>query len=211
MSTIVTEIETEKSNRPKIKSVVSPASTCKRTLNKERKTDNFVWFQQSIIMASTTKASNVPVPVMYLAHEDWSPRFDTFYTIKFDGYDLVETASSSSTTPATTIPANIQGKTNLPAYYYKIKIFCGHKVHTVHRRYSHFKWLYHNLPKSITDPEEQPKLILPPGTCIFQPQNNDAFATNRSQQLEEFLRDVLIRRGAAQHDTVATFLELNMF
>jgi hypothetical protein len=157
---------------------------------------------------STTKVSNVPV--MYLAYEDWSPRFErTFYTIKFDGYELIE---SQSTDITTTIPTNIKGKTNLPAYYYKIKICCGHQVHTIHRRYSHFKWMYQNLPKSITSPqEEEPPVVFPPGTWICQPQNNDAFATNRSQQLEEFLRDVLGRRGAARHDTVATFLELNTF
>jgi PX domain len=148
------------------------------------------------------KGNNPSTPVMYLAHEDWSPRFEnTFYTVRIDSFELY-----TSTLPSTA--TNIGGKTSLPAYYYKITVFSGHQRRTVLRRYSQFEWLYRNLPPSITHYDEP--LQLPPKTpCQFFCQNqNDSFAQNRMEQLQDFLRDVLIRRGAADHDTVAQFLEL---
>lgn len=151
-------------------------------------------------------------PMMYLAFEDWSPRFDsqTFYTIKVDGYELrtpdmgLPTTSSpgnNSSPPSTTAG----GKTNLPAYYYKIIVCCGHQTNTIMRRYSQFEWLYRTLPKSVTTYEEP--LILPP-KCSCQ-QQNDSFAQNRMEQLRDFLRDALVRRGVAEHDATVQFLELN--
>ena len=142
------------------------------------------------------------MPVMYLAHEDWSPRFErTFYTVKMDGFELYTSALPSDV-------SNIGGKATLPAYYYKIIVFCGHQRRTLLRRYSQFEWLYSHLPPSIAQYDEP--LIFPPKTpCHFlcQPQN-DRFAQIRMEQLQDFLRDILIRRGAAQHDAVAKFLEL---
>ncbi|KAG7337144.1 PX domain containing protein [Nitzschia inconspicua] len=154
-------------------------------------------------------------PMMYLAHEDWSPRFETtFYTIRIDGYELVTktTTTTTTTTPLLLPPSSLLrdggGKTNLPAYYYKITVFCGHYRRMVLRRYSQFEWLYKHLPLSVVQNGNEPTLVLPPKTpCLCQPQN-DAFAQNRMEQLQDFLRDVLIRRGAAQHDAVAKFLEL---
>jgi hypothetical protein len=86
---------------------------------------------------------------------------------------------------------------------------CGHQARTVLRRYSQFEWLYQNLPPSITHFDEP--LHLPPKTPCLCQQQSDSFAQNRMEQLQDFLRDVLIRRGAAQHDAVATFLELEAF
>jgi hypothetical protein len=165
---------------------------------------------------SASRHSICTVPIMYLAHEDWSPRFEsTFYTVKMNGYELYNNKSSlpHSSSPSSlafsSSSAAIGGKTNFPAYYYKISVFCGHQSRTVLRRFSQFEWLYQNLPPSITHYDEP--LMLPPKTsCICQPQT-DSFAQNRMEQLQDFLRDVLIRRGAAEHDAVAIFLELETF
>ena len=142
-------------------------------------------------------------PVMYLDHEDWSPRYeDTFYTIRLDRFELF------TLLPDISIGADddtIGGKTNLPAYYYKIQIFCGRRERSVYRRYSQFKWLNENLPKNITNDTEQPTFP-PRSPCLCHSQNEE-FAKNRLEQLREFLRDVLTRRGS--HDAVAKFLELN--
>ncbi|KAG7339142.1 PX domain containing protein [Nitzschia inconspicua] len=146
------------------------------------------------------------VPVMYLAYEDWSPRFETtFYTIRIDGYELVTTTSATATMTTTSLRNG--GKTNLPAYYYKIAVFCGHHRRTVLRRYSQFEFLYKHLPMPVIQYDNEILALPPKSPCLCQPQN-DAFAQNRMEQLQEFLRDVLIRRGAAQHDAVAKFLEL---
>lgn len=150
-------------------------------------------------MASTTGN----IPVMYLAHEDWSPRFEnTFYTVKVEGFQQMKEL------PSSTLPV---GKRNLPAYYYKIKIFCGHQTHIVWRRYSQFQWLYEQLPTSVTHFDEP--LILPaaqPCFLLWQPQD-DAFAQTRMEDLRDFLRDALSRKGAAQHEAIAQFLELKGF
>lgn len=146
---------------------------------------------------------------MYLAHEDWSPRYEsTFFTVKIDGYEHY----TSELPPSLPTSNVIGGKTGLPAYYYKITVLCGHQRRTVLRRYSQFEWLYKSLPRSITHYDEP--LFLPPKSppkllrLFCQPPNDDAFARKRMEQLRDFLRDALMRRGAAQHIAVAQFLEL---
>jgi hypothetical protein len=142
-------------------------------------------------------------PEMYLAHEDWSPRFEkTFYTVKMDGCELLKSLPATTTTNP-----SIGGNTNFPAYFYNVKIFCGHESQIVQRRFSQFKWLYEQLRMIETD-EAEP-LIFPPGSWC-QSQNN-AFAQNRVERLQDFLRDALVRRGVAKHDAVVRFLELDSF
>ena len=106
------------------------------------------------------------LPKMYLAEEDWSPRFEpsTFYSFKMNSYVLLKeppsaaaaaaaspaatTTSSSSSSSTAEIPP---GKSTFPAYYYKIVVLCGHSSRIVLRRYSQFKWLYDQLPRNIVN------------------------------------------------------------
>lgn len=142
-------------------------------------------------------------PEMYLAHEDWSPRFEkTFYTVKMEGYEFLQSLPAT-----TTANPSIGGKNNFPAYYFNVKIFCGHESRVVQRRYSQFKWLHEQLQRSIS--HEGEPLMLPPGSWC-QPQNDD-FAQNRSELLKDYLRDALVRKGVAKHDAVVRFLELDSF
>ena len=146
---------------------------------------------------------------MYLEHEDWSPRYqDTFYTVRLDHFELF--ASLPNTTAVDDPPP---GKTNFPAYYYKIEIVCGrHDPKVIFRRYSQFKWLYETLPRNITAGSvNDESLSFPPGSSCFCRPQNDEFARNRSEQLREFLREALTRRDVASHDAVALFLELDGF
>ena len=133
-------------------------------------------------------------PVMYLAYEHWSPRYETtFYTVKIDGCESLQSAPSSS--------ASCGRNSNHPAYYYKLDIFCGHKTRSVFRRYSEFRWLYNRLPKSN-------HVALPPGTCFWYPQD-ETFAQNRLDQLREFMLDILHQPNFASHPAIIDFLELN--
>ncbi len=102
---------------------------------------------------------------------------------------------------------SIGGKKNMPAYYYNVKISCGHESRIVPRRYSQFKWLYEQLRRSI--PHSDEPLMFPRGTWC-QPQNEE-FAQHRLELLLDFLRDALVRRGVAKHEAVVRFLELDSF
>lgn len=154
-------------------------------------------------------------PVMYLEQEDWSPRYqDTFYTVRLDHFELFTAPPKkiASNNPDS-LPSNLLGgKTTFPAYYYKVEIFCGrHDPKVVFRRYSQFKWLYQDLPRSITtgSPNDEP-IVFPPGSgCLCS--QNDGFAKNRMEQLREFLNEALVRRGVASNEAVAQFLELDSF
>jgi hypothetical protein len=133
-------------------------------------------------------------PAMYLAYEHWSPRYETtFYTVKIDGFESLRSAPSTS--------PSYGGKSNHPAFYYKLDVFCGHSTRSVLRRYSEFQWLFNQLPRSAD-------VVLPPGTCFCYPQD-ETFAQNRSDQLREFLRDLLQQPTFASHPTVVDFLEIN--
>jgi hypothetical protein len=147
---------------------------------------------------------------MYLAHEDWSPRFEnTFYTITIDGFEKMKEQPRPPTSSF-----SVMGNTTLPAYYYRIVVRCGHDRHVVWRRYSQFQWLYRELFTTTDLDEEQPPLYLPRSEpclgCPWRPQD-DAFAQTRMDDLHDFLRDALVRRGVARHDAVAKFLELEAF
>jgi PX domain len=150
-----------------------------------------------VFVAAMTRAE------MYLAQEDWSPRFEhTFFTVCMEGYEFLKSPPAATDTNPL-----IGGKTSMPAYYYKVKVFCGHESHTVLRRYSHFEWLYKQLPRDVTMSDEP--LLFPPGSWC-QPQN-DQFAQHRLEQLRDFLRDALPRPGVAKLEAVANFLELDSF
>ena len=142
-------------------------------------------------------------PVMYLAPDYWSPRYDsTFFTVKMENVELLKTSP--------VIDSVIGGKSNHPAYYYKMDVHCAHSTRTIHRRYSQFKWLFRQIqasPPPTTEAGEQ-SLVLPPPTCFCAPQN-EAFAHNRMEQLREFMKDLLQRPGYSTHWAVVRFLELD--
>lgn len=147
------------------------------------------------------------VPAMFLAFEDWSPRFEsTFYTIKMESYELVgsppeaNSISSSST--------RLEGKYSFPAYYYRIEILCGKSKHSVLRRYSQFASLYRKIAQDHRNGANDPSL--PPGTCLCQPQD-ESFAQNRLEQLREFFGDILQLQGVSSHPAIVGFLELEAF
>mmetsp|Transcript_26451 Transcript_26451/g.62963 ORF Transcript_26451/g.62963 Transcript_26451/m.62963 type:complete len:260 (-) Transcript_26451:351-1130(-) len=119
-------------------------------------------------MATSTTSTSPPsplrrsktgrqIPKMYLAEEDWSPRFEpsTFYSFKMDSYVLLKEPPSSATTTTTTSSSTTTkippGKSTFPAYYYKIVVLCGRSSRTVLRRYSQFKWFYDQLPRNIVE------------------------------------------------------------
>jgi hypothetical protein len=144
---------------------------------------------------------------MFLAFENWSPRFEQhFFTFQMQSVGLQSSAPSSNSSDETTTSSDmvvVGGKKNHPAYYYRIDVNCGHKRATVYRRYSQFYWLYKQLaPLGRDEP-----LIMPPGSCFWRSQD-DAFAKNRIDQLSEFLHDALKRVDMASHPAVFAFLEL---
>lgn len=167
---------------------------------------------------------------MFLAHDQWSPRFEQhFFTIQ------IVAAESHTSEPASSIPqlinspaylgrksasvrSSIPGKSNHPAYYYKIQVSMGRDRIVVYRRYSQFQWLYEQLAPRfavrtpLNNTGNNPALddlplVMPPKSCFCHVQD-DRFARNRMEQLEEFLEDVLQRPNVASHAAVAAFLEL---
>jgi hypothetical protein len=166
-------------------------------------------------------------PVMYLEHEDWSPRYeDTFFTVRLDRFKLFASLPDAFEL-STLLPDadgdgdgdgddddhhTVGGKTNFPAYYYEIEVFCGrHEPRIVFRRYSQFKWLYEKLPKNLTNGSiVNERIVFPPGSPCLCHSQNDEFAKNRSEQLSEFLKDALTRKGVASQEFVAEFLELDL-
>ncbi len=155
----------------------------------------------------TTMGSQIPVqdvvspPEMFLAADQWSPRFqNTFYTVKMDTFELREVSPESSAETAGMPP----GKGSFPAYYYKIDVLSGHARHSVLRRYSQFDWLISTAPMRANGPEKPPK------SWVCQPQSA-AFAKNRMEQLREFLEAYLSQPGIAKEPSVVAFLELHRF
>jgi hypothetical protein len=142
--------------------------------------------------------------LVYLPKDVWSRRYDsTFYTFKFEGKQLLSEPPEGH--------KNIGGgETNKNAWYYDVVVFREHAKTTVQRRYSEFKWLYDQVLKNPPMDEQAPNassIRMPPGTCPFQWQS-EAFAQNRSEELSEFMGDLLGRPGYAAHPAVVTFLEL---
>ncbi len=145
-------------------------------------------------------------PVMYLEYDDWSPRYeDTFYTVRLGDFELLASPpAATSELP----PNHLGGKTNFPAYYYTIKVFCGrHPPRIVYRRYSQFKWLYEKLRNNSNFDSSFPT----GGGCFFCAPNTESVAKTRKDELEGFLEVALVKRQNASNDAVAQFLELDSF
>jgi hypothetical protein len=144
--------------------------------------------------------------VMYLPPDQWSPRFDsTFFSVK------IEAAQKLDGPPV--IPEGIGGKTHCPAVYYDVAVFCEHRKAVLLRRYSNFFWLYEQVknfqPAQVEgDPTVYEPLVMPPGTCFLQ-QQDDEFIKNRKEQLGEFVDVLLSRPGYAEHPAVRLFFELD--
>ena len=145
-------------------------------------------------------------PVMYLEYDDWSPRYqDTFYTVRLEHYELLNSPpAATSQLP----PNHLGSKTNFPAYYYRVKVFCGrHPPRIVYRRYSQFKWLYENLPKTLSS-----GTIFPSGrACFLCVPNTESVAKARKDDLKDFFEGALAKRDIASNEIVAQFLELDSF
>jgi hypothetical protein len=142
----------------------------------------------------------------YLANEHWSSRYDsTFFTNRLTGMEILQQSPM--------LPDGLYGgKSNFPATYFRIEVFCEQKSHICMRRYSQFKWLHSELmsspPKAAHQEEHQ--LSLPPGTCPWQGQDEE-FLQCRLEALREYLSDVLARPGYARHPAIRVFLELEKF
>ncbi len=145
-------------------------------------------------------------PVMYLEYDDWSPRYqDTFFTVRLEDFELL--TSSPAATPQLP-PNHLGGKSTFPAYYYRIKVFCGrHPPRIIFRRYSQFKWLYDNLPNYSNSGTNFPT----GGGCFFCVPNSESVAKSRQAGLKDFLEVALVMRENASSDCVAQFLELDSF
>lgn len=174
-------------------------------------------------------------PLTFLAHDQWSPRFENhFFTFR------ITSAASRTSPPSSVIPAaptsspsrlgrnaragrsaarsstSVPGNTNHPAYYYEIEISIGHDRRIVYRRYSQFEWLHRQLsalrvPSSSRHhgvlPDGLVPPAMPPRSCFCHVQN-DRFARIRMGQLEDFLEDALRRPDAASQECMSAFLEL---
>lgn len=132
---------------------------------------------------------------MYLSADVWSARYERkFFTVKMEGFELF-----SDTLPTSSCSNSMKANSALPAYYYRVAVFCGHDRKVVLRRYSQFKWLWNELAAA--------SVSFPPGTCPWQRQD-DGFAERRMQELYTFLDEILQHLQYAQHGAVAIFLEL---
>lgn len=177
-------------------------------------------------MAEQTKQQQQSQDLMYLPKDFWSPRYDsTFYSVKVEGFELHLTSPTVSTDTAIAL---IPGKSIFPAYYYKVVVYRKHKRKTVLRRYSQFRWLCRQLLAHPASPPDKPSynninndaplamarpIRLPTsssGCCDFSWRQDDVFATNRMENLNDFLNGVLIRPGYAMHPAVVAFLELTL-
>lgn len=165
-------------------------------------------------MAQTTDASPDKPKLLYLPKDEWSPRYDaTFYFVKIEDKKLVTTETAREHLGSfliEAVPPSVGGNTVLPAYYYEVVVYREHSKKSLLRRYSQFKWLYDQLKAHPPSDEQLPSarpIQMPPGTCLFQRQD-DAFAQNRLEQLNEFIDDVLGRPGYASHEATLAFLQL---
>jgi len=154
--------------------------------------------------------------MFYLPVDQWSPRYidPPFFTFKIESRTLL------TDSPETVeFLKKFSVKTNHPAIYFKVEIFCGKRNHIFYRRYSQFRKLYDFMLEdppllssiSSIDPEStyQP-LFFPPKTCPFY-EVSEEFLDDRQRDLADFLQDLLIRPGFAQHPVLKIFLELNHF
>ncbi len=165
--------------------------------------------------------------MFYLAKEDWSPRFESFFTVTLTTRTTYSSPppSSSQTTPIESsplLPENLTKGENekFPAVYYNIKVQCGRKEHLCPRRYSQFRKLYNDInanPPPLPNQVSSSKIIrpekpikIPPKTCCFQT-IDDEFLDVRQEELYWFLTTLLIRPGYADHPAMIAFLELDSF
>ena len=102
----------------------------------------------------------------------------------------------------------------------------------LHRRYSHFRWLYSRAvaappPPPPSDPHEleaerkkRGALRIPPRTMTVIPcmpcvggdgWRDEDLVERREEELGGFVGDLLTRRGYADHPAVVAFLELDGF
>lgn len=152
-------------------------------------------------------------PLMFLAHDQWSPRFEKhFFTVR-----IIAAESHTSAPASEESSSSVPGKNNHPAYYYKIEVSMGHQRKIVHRRYSQFCWLHNQLDPlfaatndrlSVNATQYDLPPVMPPGSCFCHLQD-EKFAKNRMEQLQEFLEDALQRPNVASNESVALFLELS--
>lgn len=143
-------------------------------------------------------------PLMFLAHDQWSPRFEKhFFTVRIIDTELFTSA------PEGNALSSVPGKNNHPAYYYKIEVSMGKDRHIVYRRYSQFHWLFQQLAEHIRAHEDTP-IIMPPKShsCFFFFVQDEKFAKDRMDLLNDFLEDALQLPRAASDPAVAAFLEL---
>jgi hypothetical protein len=146
--------------------------------------------------------------LLYLPKSSWSPRFNaTFFSFSLDEHQEL--------TEAPKTPNLLGGKRNLPAHYFVLTVFRERQTKTLLRRYSHFKWLFHqitNHPPPYMDSQSTPGvasiLRFPAGSCFYQKQDGE-FVNHRRQQLRDWLNDVLLRPGYASHPAVKLFFEFS--
>jgi hypothetical protein len=143
---------------------------------------------------------------MYLPVDQWSPRFDsTFFSVKIE--------SAQKHERPLVLREGIGGKINGPAVYYDVAVFCEHRKIMLQRRYSNFYWLYEQVkdfrPPHVEGDIEHGPLEMPPGTCFWQRQDEE-FIKNRTEQLGEFVDDLLSRPHYAEHPAVRLFFDLDI-
>lgn len=151
--------------------------------------------------------------LMYLPQGFWSSEYDdSFFSVKIEGKELL-----SELPPE---PSFSVGRTTLPAFYFKVKVFRGRETKIVMRRFSQFYWLYSQV--KARPPIEQgggldsnAPLLMPKKSSFFDfdffdfyKDRSETFANSRQKQLEKFLADLLGRPGYANHPAVIMFLEL---
>ena len=139
--------------------------------------------------------------MMYLEKDQWSKRFDsTFFTFSMDGHCRMSEPPS--------LPDRLRGKTNHPAIYFELTVYCEHRSISILRRFSHFRCLLQELIDSKLPATFGPLPLMPPGTCPFQ-LLDEAFLQNRKEELRDFLSELLFRPECARHPAVVNFLALD--
>mmetsp|Transcript_19903 Transcript_19903/g.29811 ORF Transcript_19903/g.29811 Transcript_19903/m.29811 type:complete len:175 (-) Transcript_19903:33-557(-) len=169
--------------------------------------------------------------MFYLLKEDWSPRFESFFTVTITTwmtYSSVPPSSSSSSSQTTStessplISSNRSynltrgGNSKFPAVYYNLKVQSGRKEHLCPRRYSQFRKLYDEIKATPSPTPDQASLSastrpinIPPKTCFCQT-IDDEFLDVRQEELYHFLTS-LLTTGHANHPAMIAFLELDSF
>ena len=176
--------------------------------------------------------------MFFLLKEDWSPRFENFFTVTITTWTTYNSAPASSTpssfqttvattesspllSPVTNMNENGYenrrynvtrgGSGKFPAVFYNIRVQCGREERLIPRRYSQFRSLQDEIdanPSPFQNSNGR-KINLPPRTCICQTIDDD-FLDDRQEELYHFLTSLLIS-GNANHPAMVAFLELACF